>query len=260
MKTLSSNQPFTATSLLVSKLTRQLVLCAGMGMFSLMAVAQETAPSFNHTVTDMVQLSSSATVSASQDFLKINLTTTKEGMEASQVQEQLKKAVDETLKQLKNNSGALQYAVNTGNFSLSPRYNNQGKVNGWQGTAEMSIEGKDFAAITQASGAVKSMVINSITFSLSEEKRLEAVSKAQTIAIDRFKQKSQTIAKSFGFSSYNLKNVVITDTGFESEPIFTARSKNMAFAMADVAPSPVPVQAGSSDVVVKVSGSILLKN
>jgi predicted secreted protein len=187
----------------------------------------------------------------------MSLSTTKEGLEASQVQEQLKKAVDEALKQLRANASSNTYLVQTGSFSLNPRYSNQGKINGWQGSAELSVEGKDFGAIAQAAGAVKSMVVNSTTFSLSEEKRLEANAKAQSIAIERFKVKSQSVAKSFGYAAYNLKNVMISEGGSDNEPIYSARSKNIAFAMADSAP--VPVQAGSSDVVVRVNGSIILK-
>lgn len=231
-----------------------------VGLFSLtgfQAIAQETPSSMANHATNMIQLSTTASMSAAQDFLKMNLSTAKEGVEAAQVQEQLKKAVDEALKQLKTNASANTYSVQTGSFSLNPRYSNQGKINGWQGTAELSVEGKDFGAIAQAAGAVKSMVISSTTFSLSEEKRLEANAKAQAIAIERFKQKSTGIAKSFGFTDYTIKNVVIIESGGESEPMFAARSKNMVFAMADSAP--VPVQAGNSEVQVRVSGSILLK-
>ena len=235
----------------------QLALLFGFSCLTVTAFAQEANSVMSNPMTDVIQLSTSASVSASQDFLKMSLSTTKEGLEASQVQEQLKKAVDEALKQLRTNASSNTYSVQTGSFSLNPRYSNQGKINGWQGSAEISIEGKDFGAIAQAAGAVKSMVINSTIFSLSEEKRLEANAKAQSIAIDRFKVKSQNIAKSFGYASYNLKNVMISDAGSENEPIYSARSKNIAFAMADA--SPVPVQAGSSDVVVRVNGSIILK-
>lgn len=235
----------------------QIVLLAGLSMPSVSSFAQESNAVMNNPMTDIIQLSTTASVSASQDLLKMSLSTTKEGLEASQVQEQLKKAVDEALKQLKTNASPTTYSVQTGSFSLNPRYSNQGKLNGWQGSAELSIEGKDFGAIAQAAGAVKSMVINSTTFSLSEEKRLEANAKAQSIAIERFKVKSQSIAKSFGYSAYNLKNVVISEAGSDNEPIYAARSKNIAFAMADSAP--VPVQGGNSDVVVRVNGSIVLK-
>lgn len=237
--------------------TAHFILLVGLSLASASTFAQEASTVMNNPMTDVIQLSTTASVSASQDLLKMNLSATKEGLEASQVQEQLKKAVDEALKQLKTNASPATYSVQTGNFSLNPRYSNQGKLNGWQGSAELSIEGKDFGAIAQAAGAVKSMVINSTTFSLSEEKRLEANAKAQSIAIERFKVKSISIAKSFGYSTYNLKNVVISEAGLDNEPIYAARSKNIAFAMADSAP--VPVQAGNSDVVVRVNGSIILK-
>lgn len=244
-------------SSIYKKYTTQLVLLAVLSCATVSSFAQEANSVMSNPMTDVIQLSTSASVSASQDFLKMSLSTTKEGLEASQVQEQLKKAVDEALKQLKANAGSNTYSVQTGSFSLNPRYSNQGKINGWQGSAELSIEGKDFGAIAQAAGAVKSMVINSTIFSLSEEKRLEANAKAQSIAIDRFKAKSQNIAKSFGYIGYNLKNVMISEGGADNEPIYSARSKNIAFAMADSAP--VPVQAGSADVVVRVNGSIILK-
>lgn len=235
----------------------QFFLIGLISLNSVHATAQEVqTPMANHAI-NTIQLSSNASVSVAQDLLKISLSTTKEGVEAGQVQEQLKKAVDEALKQLKTNASSSTYSVQTGNFSLNPRYSNQGKLNGWQGSAEISIEGKDFGAIANSAGSVKTMVISTTVFSLSEEKRLEASAKAQSIAIERFKQRSVGIAKSFGFTDYTIKNVAITDSGSEHEPVFAARSKNMVFAMADSAP--VPVQAGSSEVLVRVNGSILLK-
>ena len=40
-----------------------------------------------------------------------------------------------------------QLEVRTGNFNLYPQHNREGRITGWQGTAELVLEGRDFALI-----------------------------------------------------------------------------------------------------------------
>jgi predicted secreted protein len=61
--------------------------------------------------------------------------------------------------------------VRTGNFSLYPRYGRDGKISGWQGSAELVLEGRDFARITAAAGKIPGMTLGNVGFSLSREQR-----------------------------------------------------------------------------------------
>ena len=205
---------------------------------------------------NVVQLSASGSVEVQQDLLSISMTTTRDGPDAGTVQNQLKVALDAALAEAKKSAQPGQLDVRTGNFSLYPRYTRDGKINGWLGTAELVLEGRDFARISTVAGKVQTLTMGNVAFSLSREQRTKVEAEAQSIAIDRFKAKADTIAKSFGFGSYTLREVSVN----ANDQGFAPRQRAMAMeAKAASSDAPVPVEAGKSTVLVTVSGSVQLK-
>ena len=205
---------------------------------------------------NVVQLSASGSVEVQQDLLSISMNTTRDGPDAGTVQNQLKVALDAALAEAKKSAQPGQLDVRTGNFSLYPRYARDGKINGWQGTAELVLEGRDFARISTVAGKVQTLTMGNVVFSLSREQRTKVEAEAQSIAIDRFKAKAETIAKSFGFGGYTLREVSVNanDQGFVPRPRMMAMEAKAASSDA-----PVPVEAGKSTVLVTVAGSVQLK-
>ena len=204
----------------------------------------------------MVQLSASGSVEVQQDLLSISMTTTRDGPDAGTVQNQLKVALDAALAEAKKSAQPGQLDVRTGNFSLYPRYARDGKINGWQGSAELVLEGRDFARISTVAGKVQTLTLGNVTFSLSREQRTKVEGEAQGIAIDRFKAKAADIAKGFGFGGYTLREVSVN----ANDQGFAPRQRAMAMeAKAASSDAPVPVEAGKSTVLVTVSGSVQLK-
>jgi predicted secreted protein len=216
---------------------------------------QDTTP--YRTPLNVVQLSSNAAVEVQQDLLAISMNTTREAADANSVQTQLKTALDTALAEAKKNAVPGQLDVRTGNFSLYPRYGKDSKINGWQGSAELVLEGRDFAKISATAGKIQTLTIANVVFSLSREQRQKVESEAQQIAIERFKLKASEIAKSFNMNSYSLREVSVTagDQGFAPRPNF--RGLQQASALS--AEAAVPVEAGKSSVVVTVSGSVQLR-
>jgi predicted secreted protein len=47
---------------------------------------------------------------------------------------------------LRNDAQGRQMELSTGNFSISPRYGNNGKIEGWQGQAEIVLQGATLCA------------------------------------------------------------------------------------------------------------------
>jgi predicted secreted protein len=215
------------------------------------AGAQNVAPPQN-----VVSLAASGTVEVQQDLLTIAMNTTKEGPDAATVQAQLKLALDAALTEAKKAVLPGQLDVRTGSFSLYPRYGRDGKVNGWQGTTELVIEGRDFARISTTAGKIQTLTLGGVNFGLSREQRAKVEGDAQAIAIERFKVKAGEIAKGFGFAGYTLRDVSVNanDQGFVPRPRVMAME-----AKASMADAAVPVEAGKSSVVVTVSGAVQLK-
>lgn len=206
---------------------------------------------------NVLQLAANGTVEVTQDLLVMNLSTTREGTDPAAVQAQLKSALDAALAEARKSVQPGQLDVRTGNFALYPRHNREGKISGWQGTAELILEGRDFPRITTAAGRIQTLTLAGVSFALSREQRAKVETEAQSIAIERFKSRAAELAKSFGFSGYTLREVSVqADDGGGPRPVRMAR---MAPAGAEMAQSAVPVEAGKAAVTVHVSGSVQLR-
>ena len=59
--------------------------------------------------------------------------------------------------------------MRTGNFSLYPRYDKNGRISGWQGQAELVLEGKDSERVAQTAGRLNGMNVSSVGYSISRE-------------------------------------------------------------------------------------------
>ena len=233
--------------------TVQLIAACAVLTFAGAALAQNAVMPAPQNV---LQLSASGTVEVQQDLLSMTLVTTRDAAEAGTVQTQLKTALDAALAEAKKNAQPGQLDVRTGNFSLSPRYTKDGKINGWQGSTELVLEGRDFARITQTAGRISTLSVGNVGFGLSREQRAKTETEAQNIAIDNFKQKAGELAKGFGFGGYTLREVSVNanDSGPIRPRVMAMQAKS--FSAAD---SAVPVEAGKTSVVVNVSGSVQLK-
>src|SRR5207245_5364812 len=91
--------------------------------------------------------------------------------DATVVQTELKQALDAALAEAKRVARLGQIDVRTGNFSLYPRYTNKGVISGWQGTSELTIEGRDMPGLGQLTGKISTMTIARVSYGLSREAR-----------------------------------------------------------------------------------------
>lgn len=207
-------------------------------------------------VQNVVQLSAQGSVEAPQDLLSISMSTTKQGPDAGTVQNQLKAALDAALAQARQGARPDQMDVHTGNFNLSPRYDRDGKITGWQGSVELVLQGRDFALISTTAGKIQTLTMGNVSFGLSREARDRLEGAAQAMAIEHFKARASQIAKGFGFAGYTLREVSVNTNDQPMPP----RPRMMALeAGAAMSSAPVPVQAGNSTVLVTVSGTVQLK-
>lgn len=226
-----------------------LLACAGA------VFAQTSIPA---PLQNVLQLSATGTVEVQQDLLVLTLATTKEASDAAAVQTQLKQALDSALAEAKRNAQPEQMDVRTGTFGMYPRYGKDGKITGWQGRAELVLQGRDFARITSTAGKIQTMPISQVAFDLSREARAKVEGEAQTQAIEQFKVRAADLAKGFGFTGYTLREVAVNS----NEMIPGPRPRMMAMeakASSMAADAAVPVEAGKAQVVVNVSGSVQLR-
>jgi predicted secreted protein len=205
---------------------------------------------------NVVSLTSTATHEVTKDLLGITLQAVREGNDAGSVQAQLKQVLDAALTEAKKSAqpGALE--VRTGNFSLYPRYGKEGRINGWQGQAELVLEGKDAQRVAQTAGRLQGMNITSVGYSISRElsERHEADVTAQ--AIQKYRAKAAELAKQFGFGGYTLGEVSVqtAEQGGGPRPVMYRGKAEMAMA-SDAA---LPVEPGKGTISTTVSGTVVL--
>ena len=200
----------------------------------------------------VVSLSSSASIEVTKDLLSIGFNTTKEGADAAVVQSQLKQALDAALIEAKKVARPGQLEVQTGNFSLSPRYTNKGVVNGWQGSAELIVEGRDMQAIGQLSGRIATLTIGRVGYGLSRELREKSEAEVSAQAIARYRGKAAEYAKQFGYAGYAIREVNVSSNDVQPVAAPMMRMKAMSAASDEA----LPVEPGKGTVTVNVNGTV----
>lgn len=206
---------------------------------------------------NVLNLQAQGVVEVKQDWLTATLSATKEGRDAAAVQSQLQKVVEAAMTALRRDVQAGQMELSSGNFSVFPRYGNNGKVDGWQGRAEIVLQGRDFVRITQAAAKAPDMTLASMGFGLSREAREKVEGEAQAKAIEAFRQRAASISKSFGFAGYTLGEIAVNSGEGSMRPPYPRMMAMSKAGFADAAP--VPVEADKAEVTVSVSGSVQMQ-
>jgi predicted secreted protein len=201
----------------------------------------------------VVSLSASASVEVTKDLLGITLGTTREGQDAASVQSQLKQALDAALTEARKVAKPGQVDVQTGGFSLSPRYTNKGVINGWQGSTELIVEGRDMQAIGQLTGRITTLTISRVAYSLSRELRERTEGEVSAQAIARYRAKAADYAKQFGYGSYVIREVNVSSNEQPGAPAPMYRARAMSLTQSDEA---LPVEAGKGVVTISVNGTV----
>ena len=224
-----------------------LVGCLALAALSVQAADAPAPPQ------GVVNLMANASIEVTKDLLSVTLGTSRDGPDAAAVQTQLKQALDAALNEAKKVARPGQVEVQTGNFSISPRYSNKGVPSGWQGSAELVIEGRDMQAIGQLTGRITTLTISRVGYNLSRELREKVEGDVAAQAIARYRAKAADYAKQFGYAGYAIREVSVNTN--ESSP---GRPQPMlqARAMSAASDDALPVEPGKGMVVVTVSGSV----
>ena len=225
------------------------------------ATAAQAQTTVMATPQNVVQLTAAGSVEVAQDLLVLTLSATEEGSNAAAVQKRLQQVVDAALAKVKPQAQPGAMEVRTSGFNVFPRTTSKdGKIAGWQGNAQLVLQGKDFDRITSIATQVQGMQVSQVAFGLSKEGRAKVEGEAQQLAIDQFKAKATSLAKAFGFGGYSLREVSVNSNETGVRPYMNQGAmlkSSMASASADSAP--LAVEAGKTQVEVQVSGAVQLK-
>jgi predicted secreted protein len=225
------------------------------------ASAQSLSPSQN-----VITLSASATQEVNKDWLTVVFSTTREGNDATAVQAQLRQALDSALTEARKIAKPGQVEVQTGSFSLFPRYGppsprptaagQPSAITGWQGSTELLVEGRDMPVIAQLTARIQTLSIARVSHSLSREARYKVEGEVTAQAIDRFRARADAVTRQFGFTAYNVREVAVTSDGQPAVPMVYGRPMSLRAGIEDAS---LPVEAGKATVSVTVGGSVQMK-
>jgi predicted secreted protein len=203
----------------------------------------------------VLNLTASASVEVTRDVLVLTFAATREGADPAAVQSELKRALDAALAEARKAAQPGQIEVSTGNFTLYPRYAPKGGIAGWQGRAEMVVQGRDVDGIGRLAGRISTMAVAGVSQRLSREAQRRVEGEVVAQAIERFRAQAGDVARLFGYQGYTLREVAVA-TGSDGErPMPMMRAE----AMAAAADAPLPVEPGKGTVTATVSGSVQMK-
>jgi len=204
----------------------------------------------------LLHLSASAHAEVAQDWLVMTLSVQKEGLQAPAVQKQLNAVLSAALAVAMPLAKPDALNVSTGEMSVLPRYGREGKINGWTGSAQLVLQGRDAVQIATLATRLQELTVAQIDWQLSPEQKSAAEARIQAEAVARFQSKAQALTQQFGFAAYTLKEVRVSAQE-AGEGLVMPR---MAMVQMDApSPMPLPAVAGKSRVVVNISGSIVMR-
>ena len=205
----------------------------------------------------VISLTTTATQEVTRDVLGVTFSTTREGADAQTVQTALRQALEAALNEARKIAKPGAVEVQTGNFALYPRYTVPAKggaatISGWQGSAELRVQGKDVAAIAQLSGRIATMSIARVGYSLSREAREQVEGDVSARAIASWRTKAGAMSQQFGYTGYSVREVSVGTNDSPQPPT----PMLMRTARAQSSPDEsLPTEAGKEEVTATVNGS-----
>lgn len=242
---------------------KNILICTlATGLLSLPLIVQASQPVMVQNSEDLfnkVSLSAEGETIVTQDYLTLQLSGKSQGEDSKKVQEELTLKLNKAIATLKKNIKDDNFSVKTGQFSIYPEYRKD-TITGWQGTATIIVEGKDFTSISSSAANVDGFIVDGAIFSVSEDTMKSIKDSTVKKAIENFKEQAQQITDNFGFGTYKIQNVNVSYNDRVPVAMYS-RANVMAAAPTSMevsAPS-VNFEAGKTTVKASINGTIVMQ-
>lgn len=146
--------------------------------------------------------------------------------------------------------------VSTGQQTTYPRYDKNDKIIGWTGQANIDLKSTDFAATSQLIADLQeTLVMDNLTFGVSDTKKNALEQKLMTEASRAFQQQAKNLARAWDARSYRVVNVNLNTGSNYPRPMYGAMA--MKSESADAVPRQ-SFESGNSTISVTANGTIEL--
>ena len=208
--------------------------------------ADDTPPRYNQ-----VRLQAQQSESVSNDTMHVTLNTYAEMQDPAKLAARINQEMDWALEKAKQYS---EIKVSTGSYQTWPVTRKE-VTTGWRGQQNLTLEGRDTELLSQLTGELqKKLKIKSMSFSVSDEKRIAVENRLIDAALNAFKVRALIVGENLNARGYRIVDINVGASAQRPPVMYQARVATMAMESNDS----VAVEGGESDVQVSVSGTIEL--
>jgi len=218
----------------------------------LLAVAVPAHANDDDVRYNQFRLSAQQSESVSNDTMHVTLNTYAEMQDAAKLATRINGEMEWAL------NIAKQYPdvkVSTGSYQTWPVTRKE-VTSAWRGQQDLMLESKDTEKLGKLSARLQEKLkIKSMSFSVSDEKRMSVENRLIDAALDAFKQRADIIGKNLKASGYRFVDVNVGTSAQRPPVMYQARMASVSMEASDS----VAVEGGESDIQVTVSGSVELQ-
>ena len=203
----------------------------------------------------VVTVSASASATVANDRLRANLRAEADNASAATAAAEVNGRITRALARAKGVAGI---AVQTSGYS-SYQVSERDRPARWRVSQSITLEGRDFAAMTGLVSALQSevgLLIGGIQFSVSDEAQREAEDALVVQAIRQWQERAARAARGLGFPNWRPGRVNV-QAGGEMRPPYAMRA---AAAPPPGGGAPVAFEAGTTEITVTVSGEAVAED
>jgi predicted secreted protein len=198
---------------------------------------------------DLITLQVQAMRPVANDLAQAVLAVEAEDRDPARLADAVNRSMDWALELAREARGV---DIRTGTYSTRPIYS-RGILTHWRAVQELQLESREVAELTRLIGQLQEQLqVRGMSFRVSVERRREAENALIVEALQAFRERAGIVRDTLGAEDYRIVRIDI-GTGEEFRPM-TAR------VMAEDASMAAPaVEAGTSEVTVRVSGTVQLR-
>ncbi len=206
----------------------------------------------DETLFNQIHINAQVERNVENDQLEVTMLVEKQGSKPEEIATQVNETMQWAL-ELANDKSEIE--VSTRSYQTYPIYKNR-LIVGWRATQELYLKSVAITDLTELVGKLQERLqVNHMQFSPTRETRVKIENELISEAMDAFRQRAEIINQHMDEKNYRIINLHV-NTG-NSGPVMYREAMVSRAATMDMAMEMAPaVEAGTSKVVVTVSGSI----
>ena len=201
---------------------------------------------------NQVRLQSQQTEAVSNDTMHVTMNTYAEMQDPAKLATRINQEMEWALAQTKQLKGV---KVRTGSYQTWPVTRKE-VTTGWRGQQDLILESRDTQLLSRLTGKLQDKLqISSMSFSVSDEKRVTVENRLIDLALNAFKERARIVGDNLKANGYRIVELNVGTSTARPPMMHQARVASMSMDANDA----VAVEGGESDVRITVNGTIELQ-